>query len=107
MKTGIRLVSVLQATAQGLTFEGCSVGIDASTGGSGMLNLIDSTATNTSVLVAAAAASNSTSGSLVLENVNVDGSVPAVSYKSLLYNYAWMKQEGVNEKKESAKKTTK
>jgi glucan 1,3-beta-glucosidase len=79
VETGIRLVSVLQATAQGLTFEGCSVGIDASTGGSGMLNLIDSTATNTTVLVAAAAASNGASGSLVLENVSVDDSVLAVS----------------------------
>ncbi|KAK4161776.1 glucan endo-1,3-beta-glucosidase [Cladorrhinum sp. PSN259] len=74
--TGIRLVSVLQATAQGLTFDGCSVGIDASTGGSGMLSLIDSAATNTVVLVAAAE-SNAVSGSLVLENVNIDDSVSA------------------------------
>ncbi|KAK4190867.1 glucan endo-1,3-beta-glucosidase [Podospora australis] len=75
VKTGIRIVSLLQATAQGLTFDGCSVGIDASTGSSGMLNLIDSTATNTSVLVATAASLNNVSGSVVLENVNVDDSV--------------------------------
>lgn len=77
--TGIRIVNLLQATAQGLTFEGCSVGIDASSGGSGMLNLIDSTATNTSVVVAAAEL-NGVSGSMVLENVIVDDSVPVVSH---------------------------
>lgn len=69
---GIRFVNNLQATAQGLTFEGCSVGIDAS--GSKMLNVIDTAATNTSVVVSAA-----TTGSLVLENVIVDDSVSAVS----------------------------
>ncbi|KAH6848217.1 glycoside hydrolase family 55 protein [Chaetomium sp. MPI-CAGE-AT-0009] len=76
VKTGIRLVNVLQATAQGLRFEGCSVGIDASTGNTGMLNLIDSNATNTSVVVHAAASSG-VPGSLVLENVIVDDSVAA------------------------------
>lgn len=75
--TGIRIINLLQATAQALSFEGCSVGIDASSG-SGMLNLIDSTATNTSVFVAAAEL-NGAAGSLVLENVLVDDSVPVVS----------------------------
>ncbi len=79
VKTGIKISSLLQGTAQGLRFEGCSIGIDA-TSGSGMLSLIDSSATNTSVVVAAAAMSaSSVTGSLVLENVNVDDSVPAVS----------------------------
>jgi hypothetical protein len=73
---------VLQATAQGMRFEGCSVGIDASSG-SGMLSLIDSSATNTSVVVAAAAmSSSSVTGSLVLENVVADSTVAAVSWTS-------------------------
>ncbi|KAL2145165.1 hypothetical protein VTI28DRAFT_7801 [Corynascus sepedonium] len=89
---GIRFVNNLQATAQGLTFEGCSVGIDAS--GSKMLNVIDTAATNTSVVVSAA-----TTGSLVLENVIVDDSVSAtiqtnttiVLTGSVLPNTAWIR----------------
>ena len=50
-----------------------------------MLNLIDSTATNTSVLVAAATPSG-VSGSLMLENVIVDSSVAAVSQVPLTSN---------------------
>ena len=62
-----------------MRFEGCSVGIDASTG-SGMLSLIDSSATNTPVVVAAATmSSTSVTGSLLLENVIVDGTCGAVS----------------------------
>ncbi|KAK3898482.1 glucan endo-1,3-beta-glucosidase [Staphylotrichum tortipilum] len=77
VKTGIKISSLLQGTAQGLRFEDCSIGIDASSG-SGMLSLIDSSATNTSVVITAAAmSSSSVTGSLVLENVNVDSSVAA------------------------------
>ncbi|GAB1315552.1 Family 55 glycoside hydrolase [Madurella fahalii] len=75
VRTGVRLASVLQATAQGLTLEGCEVGIDASSG-SGMLNLIDCTASNTTTVVAAAD-SDTVAGSLVLENVVVDDSAVA------------------------------
>ena len=80
VKTGVNLASVVQATAQGLRFEGCSIGIDASSG-SGMLSLIDSSAINTPVVVAAAAmSSTSVAGSLLLENVIVDNTVAAVSW---------------------------
>jgi hypothetical protein len=63
-----------------MKFEGCSVGIDASSG-SGMLSLIHLSATNTPVVVAAAARSGtSVTGSLLLENVIVDSTVAAVSW---------------------------
>lgn len=74
---GIYISSLIQGTGQGLRFENVTTGIDMTSGGSGMFNLIDSTAVNTSVLVNTTAA-NSTQGSLVLENVMVDASVPAV-----------------------------
>ncbi|KAK3356868.1 family 55 glycoside hydrolase [Lasiosphaeria hispida] len=73
--TAVKLTSLLQGTGQGLRFDSCKIGIDASSG-VGLFNLIDSTATNTSTLVLASAASTA-SGSLVLENVMVDSSVPA------------------------------
>ncbi len=79
VKTGVRFASVLQATAQGLRFDGCSIGIDAASGTSGMLSLIDSSATNTSAVISAAAVSSTVAGSLLLENVAVDSSVAAVS----------------------------
>jgi glucan 1,3-beta-glucosidase len=75
----MKITSLLQGTGQGLRFESCSVGIDTTSGGSGVFNLIDSTATNTSVVVNSPASDNtSTQNSLLLENVIVDSSVPAV-----------------------------
>ncbi|KAK3321756.1 glycoside hydrolase family 55 protein [Apodospora peruviana] len=76
--TGIRLTSILQVTGQGLRFEGCGTGVDATSGRAGLFNFIDSTATNTSTLLKAAAlSSGSVTGSLVLENLIVDSSVPS------------------------------
>lgn len=84
VKTGVKFTNILQATAQGLRFSSCNVGIDATVATMGILNLIDSTATNTSALVTAAAASaGAVSGSLMLENVRVDGTVPAVGFSLL------------------------
>lgn len=65
-------------TGQGLRFENVQVGIDARGGGSGFFALIDSTATNTTMVVAEDQ-QQFTMGSLVLENVMVDATVPAVS----------------------------
>ena len=47
-----------------------------------MLNLIDSTAINTQALVSADANPTTASGSMALENINVDSTVPAVSSAS-------------------------
>jgi glucan 1,3-beta-glucosidase len=75
----VKITNLLQGTGQGLRFESCTVSIDTTSGGSGLFNLIDSTATNTSSVVnAPASASTSTQNSLLLENVVVDSSVPAV-----------------------------
>lgn len=78
--TAVKVVAAVHITGQALRFEGCDVGVDTTAGGNGLLNLIDSTATNTTVLVnAAPTVIASTRNSLVLENVIVDSSVPAVS----------------------------
>jgi glucan 1,3-beta-glucosidase len=76
--TGVKITSMVHGTFQGLLFEGCTIGIDTTSGGNGMLNLIDSSASNTSTLVNAPATSTVQS-SMVLENVIVDSSVGAVS----------------------------
>lgn len=76
--TGLKLTSMNSGTGQGLRFENVQVGIDARGGGSGFFALIDSTATNTSMLVAEDQ-QQFTMGSLVLENVMVDSTVPVVS----------------------------
>jgi glucan 1,3-beta-glucosidase len=83
VKTAVKVTSLVQGTGQGLRFEDCVAGIDTSGGGSGTFNLIDSTATNTSVVVNAGATSTP-QGSLVLENVIVDASVSSVSCAVLL-----------------------
>ena len=80
--TGIKLTSVAQATVQGCRFENVKVGVDTTGGGNQMLNLIDSTAINTQALVSADANPTTASGSMALENINVDSTVPAVSSAS-------------------------
>jgi len=73
----VKITSAVHVTCQALRFEGCTVGIDTASGGNGLLNLIDSTAENTTTLVNAVTTTSS-QGSLVLENVIVGSSVPAV-----------------------------
>jgi glucan 1,3-beta-glucosidase len=74
------LKQVVQATGQGLRFEGVTTGIDTTGSNSnGILSLIDSSATNTSTLINAGTTSTA-SNSLVLENVIVDSSVAAVCH---------------------------
>lgn len=76
--TGLKLTSVNSGHGQGLRFENVKVGIDARGGGNGFFALTDSTATNTSMVVAEDA-QTFTMGSLVLENIAVDkATVPAV-----------------------------
>ncbi len=76
--TGVKVISAVHITAQALRFEGCIIGIDTTSGGNGLLNLIDSSATNTSSL-ASAPKTSTAQGSIVVENTLVDASVPAVS----------------------------
>ncbi|KAK0617735.1 pectate lyase superfamily protein-domain-containing protein [Immersiella caudata] len=72
VQTGIKVSDTLtQATFQGLQFGGCTVAIDASSGGSGHLTVIDSSAVNTPTFLLAAT-TTTMQGSLVLENVIVD-----------------------------------
>lgn len=75
--TGVKISRSVQVTAQGLQFEGCTTGLDSSGGAHGLINLIDSKATNTSVMLSVAA-SDSAWGAVVVENVVVDGSVGSV-----------------------------
>jgi glucan 1,3-beta-glucosidase len=75
--TGVKVVSAVHMTAQGLRFEGCTVGIDTTSRGNGHLNLIDSTAADTKTLVNAAT-TTTVQGSMVLENVVVNSTVPVV-----------------------------
>jgi len=69
-----------------LRFEGCTVAIDASSGGSGHLSILDSSAANTPTFLVAATTTTATNlqGSLVLENIIVDVSVAAVSVSKIL-----------------------
>jgi hypothetical protein len=82
--TAVKVTDTLtQATVQGLRFEGCTIGIDASSGGSGHLSVLDSSAVNTPTFLVAAT-TTSLQGSLVLENVMIDSSVSAVSRSEIL-----------------------
>ncbi|KAK3377556.1 glycoside hydrolase family 55 protein [Podospora didyma] len=81
--TAVKITSLVQGTGQGLRFGSCSIGIDATSGGLGAFNLIDSSATNTSTLISSASSSN-TFGSLVLENVLVDSSTVKVGGTTVL-----------------------
>ncbi|KAK3377446.1 pectate lyase superfamily protein-domain-containing protein [Podospora didyma] len=81
--TAVKVTSLVQGTGQGLRIDSCNIGIDATSGGLGAFNLIDSSATKTSTVISSASSSN-TFGSLMLENVLVDSSVPTVRSISLL-----------------------
>lgn len=77
--TGVKVTDTFtQVTAQDFRFENVKIGIDASSGGSGHFTLLDSTATNTSILILAAT-TTTLQGSMVLENIAVDQFVAAVS----------------------------
>jgi glucan 1,3-beta-glucosidase len=71
------MTRTIQATGQGLHFDGCDTGVDTTKHGNCMFNLIDSTAVNTHIVVRSGVSTNACH-SLVLENVVVDGSVHAV-----------------------------
>lgn len=75
---GLKLDKLFEGTGQGLTFDGCTVGIDTSNNNTGFFALIDSSATNTETLFNSAD-SPSAQGSMVLENVKVDVTVGSVS----------------------------
>ncbi|KAK5657995.1 hypothetical protein OQA88_2549 [Cercophora sp. LCS_1] len=79
VQTAVRLARMIQGTGQGLRFNNCKVGIDATGGGAGMFSLIDSTAANTTTVVLAdhVSADDTSSGSLVLQNIIVDSTVAA------------------------------
>ncbi|KAJ4367429.1 hypothetical protein N0V83_007011 [Neocucurbitaria cava] len=103
VSTGVLVTSMVHGTFQGLRFEGVSVGVDTTSGGSGLLNLIDSTASNTTTLVNAPSTTNA-QNSMVLENVVVDSSV-AVTVKvagasaltgSVLPGSAWVRGSAYN-----------
>ncbi|KAF2830766.1 family 55 glycoside hydrolase [Ophiobolus disseminans] len=75
--TGVRPTNTVQMSIQGCRFEGVGTGVDMSGGTLGMLNMFDATAVSTQALVLADAAQTTSQGSIVLENVAVDGSVVA------------------------------
>lgn len=79
MATRVKVTSIviLHETFQGLQFEGCTIGIEITSSGSGILNLIDSSASNTTTSVNAPA-TTTVQSPMVLENVIVDSSVGAV-----------------------------
>lgn len=77
MNIGIRIDSLFEGSFLGMHFESCNIGIDTSNGDTGFLAIVDSTAVNTKVVVNAASLDQSQS-SLVIENLNVDSSTPAV-----------------------------
>ncbi|KAH8894478.1 glycoside hydrolase family 55 protein [Thozetella sp. PMI_491] len=81
--TGVKVVSAIHITAQALHFEGCTVGIDTISGGNGLLNLIDSTAINTTSLVLAPTTKTSQS-SIVVENTIIDSSTVKVGTSAVL-----------------------
>ncbi|KAK5991709.1 Glucan endo-1,3-beta-glucosidase BGN13.1 [Cladobotryum mycophilum] len=74
MDIGLKLDKLFEGTGQGLHFESCKVGIETANNNTGFFALIDSTARNVDVLWNAAA-SPTAQGSIVIENVHVDGSV--------------------------------
>lgn len=80
VRTGIRPTNMVQITVQGCVFEGVNVGVDISGDTLGMLNLIDSRASDTKALVKTDQDRSDGVGSLALENVIVDSTVAAVCY---------------------------
>lgn len=78
MDIGLKLDKLFEGTGQGLRFESCKVGIETTNNNTGFFALIDSSATNVDVLWNSAGSSTA-QGSMVLENVQVDGSVKSVS----------------------------
>lgn len=97
MDIGLRMDKLFEGSCIGMTFENCRVGIDTSNGNTGFLAVIDSYATNTEIVINAATI-NQTQGSLVLENIVVDGSVEStvsianktVVRGSISGNQAWI-----------------
>ncbi|KAF2024187.1 family 55 glycoside hydrolase [Setomelanomma holmii] len=82
--TGIRPTNTVQISVQGCRFEGVGTGVDMSGGTLGMLNLFDATAVRTQALVATDATQSTAQGSIVLENVVVDGSTVKAGSTTLL-----------------------
>ncbi len=78
MDIGLKLDKLFEGIGQGLQFEGCRVGIETTNNNTGFFALVDSSATNTDILWNSAGSSTA-QGSMVLENVKVDGSVKSVS----------------------------
>ncbi|KAL1837495.1 hypothetical protein VTK73DRAFT_4676 [Phialemonium thermophilum] len=74
MGIGLKLDKLFEGTGQALRFESCDVGIETTNNNTGFFALIDSSATDVRILWNAAA-SPTAQGSMVLENVQVDGSV--------------------------------
>jgi glucan 1,3-beta-glucosidase len=74
--TGIKVKQMLLGTGQNLHFDRVTTGVDSTAAGTAHFNLLDSTATNTKTVFAGAAAAVNT---IVLQNVRVDSTVPAVS----------------------------
>lgn len=92
MDIGLKLDKLFEGTGQGLHFESCKVGIETTNNNTGFFALLDSTAKNTNILWNAAA-SPSAQGSMILENVQVDDSVPSVSV--LAYSVVLMLAIGI------------
>lgn len=70
---------IVTATGQGLRFEGVTTGVDTTGSSIGHFSLIDSSASHTQAVLTADANPTNSQGSLLLENVIVDSTVPAVS----------------------------
>lgn len=80
VKTAILPLNTVQMSIHGCSFEGVTTGIDMSLNSLGLLNMFDSHATSTGVLVRASSNQTNSQGSIMLENVNVDTTVPIVSF---------------------------
>jgi glucan 1,3-beta-glucosidase len=74
--TGIKVRQMLLGTGHDLHFDGVTTGIDSTAAGTAHFNLLDSSAKNTKTLFSGAASAVNT---IVLQNVQVDSTVPAVS----------------------------
>jgi glucan 1,3-beta-glucosidase len=70
---------MVTATGQGLRFEGVTTGVDTTGNTIGNFNLIDSSASNTQAVLSADTTTTTMQGSLLLENVIVDSTIPVVS----------------------------
>lgn len=77
MDIGLKLDKLFEGTGQGLRFESCKVGIETTNNNTGFFALIDSSASDVGILWNSAGSSTA-QGSMVLENVRVDGSVKSV-----------------------------